>query len=351
MSHSYTPVDSRNNFDLIRLFAALTVLVAHITEHKLIANELAGQWVLAFYKTFPGVPIFFIISGLLISNSWLSSTSTWTYTKNRALRIYPALIASSLLTTGLMYLLGFTQGVPFVKIIEWPINQISLINIASLPEKMEGFAGNMPNGSLWTLPVEISFYLICPIILTLSYKLFRKSFKPLVYAFMVLSTMLYLSNNFGVETSAPDLRHLAFYHFWWFGLGIMFCLEFHTVKKYFENRFFTYLVLHIVWSWVVLNLDTIDQVKSILQSLTLAPLVFSAAYTAPHLAKKLIKKHDYSYGIYLFHRPYIHTLHHLGITGLSGAVCVLGITLATAAASWHFLEKPALKLKNRNPRL
>ena len=54
-----------NNFDLIRLFAATQVAISHISSHLEIA--IPG---LSFLSYFPGVPIFFFISGYLIYQSF-----------------------------------------------------------------------------------------------------------------------------------------------------------------------------------------------------------------------------------------------------------------------------------------
>jgi len=55
----------RNNFDLIRLFAALQVVVTH--GDRFILNW--GGVLSPVLEFIPGVPIFFLISGFLISAS------------------------------------------------------------------------------------------------------------------------------------------------------------------------------------------------------------------------------------------------------------------------------------------
>ena len=63
------PVLSReNNFDAVRLFAAMQVMVCHGINHLQITS-LSG--VVDVFSFFPGVIMFFVISGFLIASSLL----------------------------------------------------------------------------------------------------------------------------------------------------------------------------------------------------------------------------------------------------------------------------------------
>ena len=77
-----------NNFDLLRIFAASQVLVCHTALHL---HVFAPQWLMKLIYAFPGVPIFFVISGFLISLSYERSSGLKSYCRNRVLRIYPGL--------------------------------------------------------------------------------------------------------------------------------------------------------------------------------------------------------------------------------------------------------------------
>ena len=71
-----------NNFDLIRLLAALQVAVVH----ALVLLKPGGhlfQMVRSGLELFPGVPAFFVVSGLLISKSYEQSDSLRNYYRNR----------------------------------------------------------------------------------------------------------------------------------------------------------------------------------------------------------------------------------------------------------------------------
>ena len=57
-----------NNFDLIRLIAALQVVFDHCLDHL----KIDQKWFFLseISRLFPGVPIFFFVSGFLISKSY-----------------------------------------------------------------------------------------------------------------------------------------------------------------------------------------------------------------------------------------------------------------------------------------
>src|ERR1700743_1799638 len=88
-----------NNFDFIRFYAALAVIFCHsfalTTQIKDPLQRFSNS-----RSSFGGssVEIFFIISGILITQSFERSKDLTSYFRARILRIYPALIVVVLLT-------------------------------------------------------------------------------------------------------------------------------------------------------------------------------------------------------------------------------------------------------------
>lgn len=88
--------DHHDNFDLIRIFSALQGLQMHAAS----VFNLPGRpaWLVFILEQFPGVTIFFIVSGLLITSSYLRGSSVLVaYFARRVLRIYPALLINIVL--------------------------------------------------------------------------------------------------------------------------------------------------------------------------------------------------------------------------------------------------------------
>jgi len=77
-----------NNFNLVRLFACLQVLVLHTYNFYNIGENTVFLKILWL---FPGVIIFFTISGFLITKSLENSTDC-SFGLKRVFRIYPALV-------------------------------------------------------------------------------------------------------------------------------------------------------------------------------------------------------------------------------------------------------------------
>ena len=98
-----------NNFDLIRLLAALEVAIHHTLKHF----DLTDHWLFHSTSWLPGVPIFFFVSGFLISRSYENNSRIAEYSRNRALRIYPALV----LCTILAVISAFATGVSVYPVI------------------------------------------------------------------------------------------------------------------------------------------------------------------------------------------------------------------------------------------
>ena len=81
-------ISRQNNFDIIRLLAAFQVMLGHGMHHlKISDNNVLFQ----LFSYFPGVLIFFTVSGYLIFASFDQNPDLKRYTVNRALRIFPAL--------------------------------------------------------------------------------------------------------------------------------------------------------------------------------------------------------------------------------------------------------------------
>ena len=90
--------NKQNNFGFLRLLLATLVIVAHSAEildqnrNREILTNIFGT------ITFGELAIdgFFLISGYLILNSFLSSSTLKSYLLKRVLRIYPGFIVASL---------------------------------------------------------------------------------------------------------------------------------------------------------------------------------------------------------------------------------------------------------------
>ena len=120
-----------------------------------------SKMILSLFSYLPGVPIFFLISGFLIAMSYEKNSNLKEYIKNRVLRIYPALYLNIIISILILYYFGFLYF--NFEFFSWLIAQISILQFYNA-EMFRGFGVGVINGSLWTISVELTFYIALPIL-------------------------------------------------------------------------------------------------------------------------------------------------------------------------------------------
>ena len=153
-----------NNFNLVRLLAALLVLAGH-------SFVLTGRAAPSFLGSAPhrlGIILFFTAGGYLITESWKRDPDYRCYLVRRIFRIFPALVACIAVLTFLVgpILSVYSLGVYFADSSTWNyLKNIGLYVSYTLPGVFsENPISTAVNGSLWSLPVEFFMYLLIPAI-------------------------------------------------------------------------------------------------------------------------------------------------------------------------------------------
>ena len=159
-----------NNFDAVRLLAALSVVFSH--SFLVAEGSEASEWFVRLNGNqcvlgLVGVFVFFVISGYLVTGSYLRHPQPGRFAVRRALRIYPALVVNVLVCA---FLLGpLVSALPLGAYLADPQLGHFLAKTLSLdpgPLQLPGvlFADNsvglLVNGSLWTLRYEVMMYLL-----------------------------------------------------------------------------------------------------------------------------------------------------------------------------------------------
>src|SRR5690348_2467458 len=85
----------QNNFQLLRLIAAVMVVEAH-SHYLLYDDSKEAYYNQPFHISYLGLPSFFFLSGLLVTQSLYHSASWKRFLWKRILRIYPAACLSVL---------------------------------------------------------------------------------------------------------------------------------------------------------------------------------------------------------------------------------------------------------------
>lgn len=345
-----------NNFDMIRLFASAQVAHFHIFY---IMGINVPDWhleIIRFLGLFPGVPIFFFISGFLISKSWEKSPSLKHYAINRFLRIYPALFVAVTLSFILIHVSGYVaQANPEMsELIKLFFAKISIVQFYN-PDFMRNYGDGVMNGSLWTITVELQFYCFIPILYLMLGKvsLISSNWRiAIIFIFFLLVNVMfnYLRSGYS-EQIVYKLFRISFAPWiYMFLVGVFFQRNFAFFYQHLHGKFLYCLVLYIAVALVSreLGADFGNSVNPIMFFL-LAALIFSTAYSCVNLSKKLLHGADISYGLYIYHMPVVNFLIFTNyFTGYWAALAAASATLLMSLLSWFIIERNALKLKPRS---
>ena len=329
-----------NNFQLIRLFAAAFVVLFH-------SFALTGHWTQEpLWRVMPetnfgalGVKIFFVVSGFLVTQSWLARQSVAPFVAARALRIYPALVAATLLT---ITLAGVSSSLGWAQFLSDPQTIDYAWRVALGFDMVYRLPGAFPtnpfphdvNGSLWTLPIELRLYVVLLVAGFLGILTRRRSWLVIVAA--LVAVFAWRPDWFPLSPNDKVVRELALL----FALGSLAWVWRASIPVSLAGA--VAAIVLVAWNPAGLA-------RGVLFAPLLAYVVLVAAYHPRLQWHGFNRIGDYSYGLYVYSFPLQQTLMQrfpsLEPAGLFACSLLLG--LAVAALSWHALEAPALALKSR----
>lgn len=355
-----------NNFDLIRLLAAAQVVFAHAVGHTpVLAGHPAWlQSLLDVVSLFPGVAVFFVISGFLIPRSYERlEDRPLAYFLHRGLRIYPALIVCLLVSLAVLGTFGFLEpavtGTP--EFWAWLLGQLTCGQFYN-PGFFRDFGVGVVNGALWTISVELQFYVLVPLIHVISR---RTRFGDLLLATSFLASFVAFcyvdmgSNSPLGFHHAPMTVKLLFVtiipHWWMFMLGMLMQRYYGRLRGILEGKIIYYFAAYTCFAATRQFIIGRDPswfgwfyLGYLPERLLLATLTISAAFSMRDLSGRLLRGAVLSYGIYIYHFIVINVLLELGWMDTLPAVAVVFVLSAAAGAlSWFGIEKRALALKPR----
>lgn len=321
---------SNNNFDLVRLIAALLVIFSH--SFYIFKSEYAEPVEPVLHETagILAVYIFFFLSGIFITGSF-DNKSHLAFVWQRIFRIWPALILCTLLTVFLPGLLLTTLPAKayLSDIGTWKFlgSNILLYNVNShrLPGLfLSNNYGSAVNGSLWTLPYEVGCYCFI-FILGLAGGL--KDRRVLVAIFTVIIVIILLGK--GGYAGFLSMPWTLF-----FLMGSLAYLYRGILPIDYRPG-----VLLILLSYLSYGFAWFPPVFY----LTLFYNTMVAGSSS--LFKRVKLPGDYSYGMYLFGFPVQQTIACLypELGAYNSLLLVLPIVLTCAILSWHFVEYPLIK--------
>lgn len=351
-------------FDYLRLGLSAMIFIVHIggiingarTLDRFAAPTVAasaaidqaagfGGWLSAWWSSFRPlrfalsqafVPMFFALSGFLVTASAFRLRNVKSFLLFRVLRIAPALSGEVLLSA---FLLGpyFTTRELSSYFTDPQFFRYFGNILGFVTYELPGVFESNPeprliNGNLWTLPGEFYCYLILSLGMATGLVYRRNVVTALVAAATV--PLLIASIGFGYHDRTAEIVYYFF-------IGCLF--------NHWKDR------LPINAGLIAASLIASSIGFCYEQAMFITP-VFLVYFTVaigvinwPTIA--LIKKGDYSYGLYLYGFPICQAV-VAGLPGLrdhpvSIRLLAAALTIICAVASWHLLERPTLGLKKR----
>ncbi len=342
-----------NNFDALRLFAAVSVFFSHsfliaegVQDNEPLILLTGNQSILGL----AGVFVFFAISGFLVTQSFEQTPYAMQFLAKRALRIFPGLFVATLLSAfvlgplvtdlPLAAYLGRTEPYRYVL-----GNTLLDQTVGELPGVLfvDNRVGLEVNGSLWTLRSEFVMYLMVLALGVLGLLNLKMAVLLLLFGmaclhfnmlddfekwgwfFQVLSSWGWLVGFFAAGMVLYKLRH----------------------TRIFDGRIALLALAGLALSIPLRQFILLFPVFGCYLALWLAVSPRLTVIPAARFG-------DLSYGLYIYGWPVEQTV--MWLSGGRAAwwqVFLIALPAASAIAflSWHLVERPMLRLKPRPQRV
>ena len=329
-----------NNYDFLRLFAALCITFTH-SFNLLKQDDEEYLMKLTNQKidfSFIGLCIFFTISGYLIAKSVVASPTLKNYFWKRFLRIQPLLIVVCIFSVFILgpiftslnvidYFKNFNAYTYFRNVIPFFGVQFGLPEVFSNNVREEGV-----NGSMWTLVVEERLYLIVGLLF------FLKGNKKKWFVYFVgLLNIVYLIHRIFFNSHLIEYLN---------GIHVYYALIFlnATCLYLLKINFLKNLLLLLFTTPLILFLAQFSALNQPIQVIIIPLLIIGIAnIKAP--TNNIGKYGDFTYGIYLFSFPVQQMLIALKVVKSNPSllfIFTLIIVIPMAILSWHLIEKKML---------
>lgn len=329
-------IRDNNNFDLIRLSLSLIVCFFHIS---IITNVEEFIFFSNYLSAGFAVKCFFIISGFLVTLSYLNSQNYSEYIKKRFYRIFPAYLTAIILCIFIGFYCTSLDSISFFNSREtWGyfIFNLLFLNFIQpwLPGVFLDHSIQNLNASLWTIKIEILLYLLVPILLFLKNKI---NFLYIFFVCLVISYIwTYYFNFISISSYSQAFARQLPGQLSFFIIGVFFALNLVYLK------FIKYI---LVATMVIFFMDPNPIIRIVFEPIFFSSIILYFALKFPYKFR-LTKFGDLSYGIYLFHFPITQLMFHNNIfinNPWYGLFITMTLIILISFLSWHFIEKKYLR--------
>ena len=334
-----SPSRRLDNFDFLRLFAALMVIYGH--GWNLSTDGGPGFWGVPFARI--GLDIFFSISGYMVTGSWLRTPDLRVFLQKRALRILPGLAAC----VTFWFLMG--ARLTRLPLMDYLTNHnalkyfgnIILHPVLYLPGVFLGLREHgAVNGSLWSLFPEALCYLTVPLFAVLA-------LRPRMWALGLVGVavgslglwLFYGYDGPAWVINATDVKYMLVQVPFFFIGGLLRLLQDRVPDLYRAD----FAILGYSLNWMVSSWYGWWNIP--IEWVTLPYMVITFGRGSMPVVRRAGRFGDLSYGMYLYAFPVQQVI--LGARPDFGypIIACMVLTVPLAFLSWHLVEAPALRWK------
>ena len=311
-----------NNFDIVRLVLAFVVVFVHC--YDLSGHQPLLRLIPHLLNAHVAVQGFFAISGFLIFASYERCASLSEYYANRAWRILPGYWMATIFCLGIAFSMGHFHVWKFL------LGNLTFANFIQpgIPGVFDSNPGSdAMNGALWTIKIEVMFYIAVPMIVWLCRRMQRDAVLWTLFAASVAFRVIFQDYEKWTVQLPGQLSYfmigaIIYYHLdffqkqgKWMMLAAAVCYGLHSYTGWFWPR-----------------------------PAAIAALTLGASLLLPQI-KGPTRWGDFSYGTYILHWPIVQITVSFGLFNVHplGAL-ILTVTIIAIAAvfSWFVVEKPSL---------
>lgn len=316
-----------NCFNAIRLFCCLIV----IFEHAVVLTNPNIKLIGGGFRDL-AVDVFFILSGFWITISLFRTNSLKEYFIKRIKKIFPMYLLVVIVCSVVFYFFSkLSLSEYFLSSKFWKYIFFNFITLNFVAPSLPNVFGEIPiNGSLWTIKVEIAFYVLLPLFFLIINKLCRQKDNEKKYInyglliFYILSVaysvvMPILCNKFSLPVSLAN-QFPAYLSY--FIAGMFFVINWDFINEHI-NKMIIPAIFIIVLHFVIQT--------AFLLPLALCVFIIFIAFRVK-VFNNIGRIVDYSYGMYLVHYPIILVLNYYKLFEQNFIVALL----ATISMSFMF---------------
>ncbi|MFN3608328.1 MAG: acyltransferase family protein, partial [Hyphomonas sp.] len=208
----------------------------------------------------------------------------------------------------------------------------------TLPGLFEDNRFSAVNGALWTLKIEVMFYLVLPVILFVLNRMKALWWVGILALYVGGEVWAYLVPRLGAEFYGAELARQLPGQMAFFAMGIALWKASPGIQRRWGAM--------ALCGTALLGATFLHPMLEPLRPLALAGVIGAVAW-APGPKLNVARFGDISYGLYITHFPILQALAAAGLVtslGFAGFFAIAtALTLAASFALWHLVEKPALR--------